>query len=125
MIQAQKIDKVTELLKGKGNPGYARTLIDRQSEWLKKDHPLLGDIEEMSQTMISWKNGSTLQGVPSGADQIRQYHPTVLIVDEAAFMDEFEQSYAAADPVCEKIIAVSSAAAGWFGDISTQALEAA
>jgi hypothetical protein len=73
--------------------------------------------------MISWANGSTLQGVPKGADQIRQYHPTLLIVDEAAHVDDFEASYAAADPVCGQIIAVSSAAPGWFGDIVTQALE--
>jgi hypothetical protein len=124
ILQAQKEDKVVELMKGRGNPGYARTLLERQSPWLRERFPLLGPMEEMSQTMISWANGSTLQGVPKGADQIRLYHPSVLIVDEAAFLDDFEQSYAAADPACEKIIAVSSAAAGWFGDICTQALEA-
>jgi hypothetical protein len=124
IIQGQKIDKVTELIKGKGNPGYARTLIERQTPWLRQRFPLLYDIEEMSQTLLSWQNGSTLQGVPSGADQIRQYHPSVLIVDEAAFLDDFEQSYAAADPVAAQIIAVSSAAAGYFGDVCTQALEA-
>src|SRR5439155_6676954 len=108
-------------IKGKGNPGYARTLIERQTPWLRQRFPLLHDIEEMSQTMLSWKNRSTLQGVPSGADQIRRYHPSVLIVDEAAFLDDFEQSYAAADPVAAQIIAVSSAAAGNFGDVCTQA----
>jgi hypothetical protein len=30
IIQAQKEDKVVELIRGKGNPGYARTLIERQ-----------------------------------------------------------------------------------------------
>jgi len=124
IVQGQKVDKVTELIKGKGNPGYARTLIERQTPWLRQRFPLLYDIEEMSQTMLSWRNGSTLQGVPSGADQIRQYHPSVLIVDEAAFLSDFQESYAAADPVCNQIIAVSSAAAGYFGDMCTQALEA-
>ncbi len=64
---------------------------------------------------MSWKNGSIIQGVPKGADQVRQYHPTVFAVDEAAHVDEFKESYAAADPVCPKIIAVSSAGPGWFG----------
>ena len=59
-----------------------------------------------------------------GADQIRQYHPSVLILDEAAFLSDFEESYAAADPVAAQIIAVSSAAARYFGDVCTQALEA-
>ena len=58
-------------------------------------------------------------GTGGGADQIRQYHPSVLIVDEAAFLDDFEMSYAAADPVAAQIIAVSSAAGSWFGDVCT------
>ena len=123
IVQAQKEDKVAELIKGGGNPGYARTLYDRQPRWLQEKYPLTKRMEDMPATIISWANGSTLQGVPKGADQIRQYHPTLLIVDEAAHLDDFEVSYAAADPVCSQIIAVSSAAPGWFGDIVTQALE--
>ncbi|HEV2491487.1 MAG TPA: hypothetical protein VG204_00280 [Terriglobia bacterium] len=72
--------------------------------------------------MLAWANGSTLHGVPSGADQIRQYHPTVYIADEAAYLDDFEQSYGAAHPVAAQIIAVSSAAPSWFGEICEEAL---
>jgi len=96
---------------------------DRQPGWLREKYSLLKRMEDMPATIISWANGSTLQGVPKGADQIRQYHLTLLIVDEAAHVDDSEASHAAADPVCGQIIAVSSAAPGWFGDVVTQALE--
>jgi len=81
---------------------------------MKQGHPLTKPIEDMPGDLLSWANGSTLQGVPKGADQIRQYHPTVAIFDEAAHLDEFEAAYAAALPVCSRIIAVSSVAPGWF-----------
>ncbi len=114
IVQTQKEDKVVDLIKGAGVPGYARTLYERQDDWLKERNPLTVAIEDQSSTRISWANGSLIQGVPKGADQVRQYHPTLLIVDGAAHLDEFKESYGAADPVCEQIIAVSSAAPGWF-----------
>lgn len=122
MVQTQKEDKVADLICGRGNPGYARTLYEEQEAWLKARCPLTKAIEEMPGTMITWKNGSTLQGVPRGADQIRQYHPTLVIFDEAAHLDEFQESYGAAIPVASQIIAVSSAAPSWFGDVVTEAL---
>ncbi len=125
IVQAQKENKVAELIKGTGNPGYAATLYQRQTEWLKKLHPLLKPIEEMPATMISWSNGSTLRGIPQGADQIRMFHPTLYLVDEAAFIDDFEQSYGAAEAVASQIIAVSSAAPSHFGAVCTQMLEEA
>ncbi len=73
---------------------------------------------------MSWKNGSCIQGIPKGPDQIRQYHPTIFIVDEAAYLDGFKASYDAADPVCPKIIAVSSAGPSWFGEICSPEMRA-
>lgn len=125
IVQAQKEGKVAELIKGTGNPGYAATLHQRQPEWLKKLHPLLKPLAEMPATMISWSNGSTLRGIPQGADQIRMFHPTLYLVDEAAFIDDFEQSYGAALAVAAQIIAVSSAAPSYFGDVCTAILEQA
>ena len=117
IVQSQKQDKANELVKGAGAPGYARTLYEQQSDWLKRRYPLAIRIEDMPADRMTWANGSTLQGVPAGADQIRLYHPTIYLADEAAHMSEFQACYDAAHPVCTQIIAVSSAAPSWFGDI--------
>ena len=99
MIQSQKEDKVMELVCGRGNPGYARTLWEQQDECLRRLCPLAKPIEDMPGNQSAWANGSTFHGVPRGADQVRQFHPTLVIFDEAAHLDEFEEAYAAADPV--------------------------
>jgi len=75
----------------------------------------------MPEDKLIWANGSIIHGIPSGADQIRFYHPTILIVDEAAYVDDFQGSFDAANPVCAQIIAVSSAAPSWFGDVCQEA----
>lgn len=54
----------------------------------------------MPEDKLIWANGSIIHGVPSSADQIRFYHPTILIVDEAAYVDDFQGSFDAANPVC-------------------------
>ena len=98
-------------------PGYARTLYERQPGWLQEAYPLTTpSADDQPAARMSWANGSILQGVPKGADQVRQYHPTLYIADEAAHVDEFKESYAAADPVCMQMIAISSAGPGWFGE---------
>jgi hypothetical protein len=123
IVQAQKEGKVAELIKGTGNLGYAATLYVRQPDWLKQLHPLLKPLEENPATMMSWANGSTLRGLPQGADQIRMFHPNVYIADEAAYIEDFEAAYGAADPVAAQIIAISSAAPSWFGDVCTRIME--
>ena len=65
--------------------------------------------------MLTWENRLQVQAVPGGADQVRQYHPAIFIMDEAAFMTEAAASYDTAHPVASQIIVVSSAGPGWFG----------
>jgi hypothetical protein len=110
VIQTQKDIKAEELV------GYAKTLYENQPEWLRKLHPLKHNSQQ-SKSRLIWANESQVQGVPSGADQVRAYHPTVLILDEASFLPEAQASYETANPVCSQIIMVSSAAPGWFGDM--------
>jgi len=75
--------------------------------------------------LLSWVNGSSIRAVASGADQVRQYHPALFVMDEAAFLSEAAASYDAADPVTTQIIVVSSAASGWFADTVMQVEEEA
>jgi hypothetical protein len=77
----------------------------------------------MAGLVFTWSNGSKIQSVPSGSSQIRQYHPSIVFFDEAAFLDDFIGSYGAAEPVATQIIAVSSAAPGDFGDIVLRVMD--
>lgn len=120
LVQCQKYDKACELVKGTHPPGYARTLYERQPDWLKKAYPLSVRIEDMATDTISWKNESSIKAVGKGADQVRLYHPTLFVIDEAAHVDDAEQSFGAVLPVCPWIIMVSSTAPGWFASITSR-----
>ena len=114
IIQTQKEDKSIELVKGRGVPGYARTLYEGQTDRMKQEFRLTKPMTEMPANEISWANKSVIMGLPCGADQIRSYHPTLVLFDEAAHLDEFEAALANAEAVSAKIIAVSSVAPGPF-----------
>jgi hypothetical protein len=117
IVQAQREGKVIDLVAGKQTAGYARTLYEQQPPFLRGMHPMTKPSEEMPGLELAWENGSRLQGVPKGADQLRQYHPTLVIFDEAAHLDEFQSAYGNADLVSTQVIAVSSAGPSWFGDV--------
>jgi hypothetical protein len=111
VVQTQKETKAIELVE------YCRTLYCNQPTWMQQLHPLRGRLEKQPVNYLKWDNGSQVIGIPSGADQIRSYHPTILVLDEAAHLSECQATYDFATPVCSQIILVSSAAPGWFGDI--------
>lgn len=107
VVQTDSEDKAKQLV------GYAECLYRNQDDFLKQRHPLAG---EASQLSIEWKDGGRVFGIPKGEHKIRMYHPTIYIMDEAAFLPEAQQCYDAAQPVAKQIIAISSAGPGWFGD---------
>lgn len=117
MIQTQKEDKARDLVSGIDVPGYVRTLYEYQEPWMRDLHPTSKPSREMAGLVFTWRNGSRIQGIPSGPEQIRQYHPQIVFFDEAAFLDDFLGSFGAAQPVASQIIAVSSAAPSAFGDM--------
>lgn len=123
IIQSEREAKSVDLVVGRGIPGYARVLWERQDEFLKRLHPLTKDIDKMPEDLLSWRNGSSIRGVPSGAQQVREYHPALFIMDEAAFLTEAAASYDTAEPVCSQIFVVSSAGPSWFGDVVQSILE--
>jgi hypothetical protein len=111
VVQTDSEDKAKQLV------GYAECLYRNQEPFLKKLHPLAS---EASQLSIEWADGGRVFGIPKGEHKIRMYHPTIYIMDEAAFLPEAQQCYDAALPVAKQIIAVSSAGPGWFGDECSQ-----
>jgi hypothetical protein len=120
LVQSQKLDKSSELVKGTEPPGYAYTLYSRQEQWLKDRFPLAMRPADLPADNLVWKNGSEIKALGKGADQIRLYHPTIVMMDEAGFMDEAEASFGAATPVAKQILVVSSASPGWFGTICSE-----
>jgi hypothetical protein len=117
IVQSAKHDKSKDLVSGEGRPGYVRTLWEQQDEFLRILHPLQKDSADMPADRFTWANGSQVMAFPAGAEQIRQYHPQIFVMDEAAFLPEAEESWDAAHPVTGQIIAVSSAGPSWFGDM--------
>lgn len=107
IVQTDSEEKAKQLC------GYAGCLYRYQDEWLKRRYPLEG---EASALKLGWVSGGRIFGIPKGQNKIRMYHPTIYIMDEAAFLPEAEQCYNAAHPVAKQIIAISSAGPGWFGD---------
>lgn len=107
IVQTDSEEKATELV------GYANCLYRYQPDWLKARHPLNGQASTLN---IEWQSGGRVHGIPKGVNKIRLFHPTIYIMDEAAFLPEAEQCYNAAQPVAKQIIAISSAGPGWFGD---------
>jgi hypothetical protein len=77
----------------------------------------------MPADLLSWKSGSSIRAVASGSAQVRQYHPAIWIMDEAAFLPEAAASYDAAEPVSSQIFVISTAGPSWFGDICQSIME--
>jgi hypothetical protein len=106
IVQTGSLGKVVDLI------GYASQLYRNQADSLKLRHPLANE----TQTELRWADGGRVRAIPSGESQIRLYHPSIYILDEAAFLAECEACYNTAHPVARQIIAISSAGPGWFGD---------
>lgn len=111
IVQTDSEDKAMELV------GYSECLYRQQPDWLKVRHPLKRDASTLE---VQWADGGRVLGIPKGVNKIRIYHPTIYIMDEAAFLPEAQQCYDAAQPVAKQIIAISSAGPGWFGDECSQ-----
>jgi hypothetical protein len=63
------------------------------------------------------KQKSEILGLPQGADQIRQWHPTGVLSDETAFQQEAGATFAAIKPAIMmggRFTAISSANPSWF-----------
>jgi len=106
VCQTDSEDKAAELIE------YCRQLYDNQEPWLKARFPLKG----RSTFELQWEDGGRVMTIPKGVNKIRMFHPTRYVMDEAAFLPEAQQCYDAAHPVCQQIIAISSAGPGWFGN---------
>jgi hypothetical protein len=111
LFQTQKEKKAAQLVK------YAKTLYVRQDRFLQDAYPLTKPIDQQPALELHFANGSSIIGIPGGADQIRSYHPWGYLNDESSFQPEAGECYnEALSAVKGKIIFNSSAGPGWYAD---------
>jgi len=107
ILQTSKEEKARRLCE------YATILYRNQPDWLRQRHPLK---REPTALALEWEDGGRLFGIPGGDDQIRMFHPTLVIFDEIGFMADAGQCWNVAHPVSQQMIGVSSAGPGWMAD---------
>jgi hypothetical protein len=100
-----------------------------QPAFLKRQHKVEFAATTTKSGLLSIPSlGSEIIGLPRGADQIRQYHPSGVFSDEAAFQIEAGAMYQAIRPSIMnggRYTAVSSANPGWFQMAAQDRLEEA
>jgi hypothetical protein len=106
VIQTMNEDKALHLI------DYASQLLRYQEPGLSRLHP----IKKQNVSSIVWEHGGAVDAIAGGADAIRSFHPSLYIMDEAAHIPEGEESLNAVIPSQARIISISTASAGWFGD---------
>lgn len=116
------------------NATKTRDLVDRayilynnQPSWLKSVHKAtIAEGGNRAGILKVPSLQSEIIGFPAGADKIRQYHPSGVLSDEAAFNPNASESFAAIKPAISgggRYTRISSASPGWFHAICRDALE--
>ena len=111
LFQTQTEKKAIQLVE------YAKCLYRRQSAELRATFPLRKSIDDQPALELHFANGSSIVGIPGGANQIRSYHPYAYLNDESSFQPDAGSCYnEALSAVKGKIIFNSSSGPGWFAD---------
>jgi len=107
-IQSQrKEDAEYQILRAKKSYNYLAAEIRESS-------PLTKSTDRQPNDSLHFANGSHIIGLPAGGDVIRSKVPTILLSDEAAFQDDFDDVLKAAKACVKLHIAVSSPNPGTF-----------
>ena len=103
---------------------YAWTLYLQQDERLKRIFPLERPRDRQSYKQLELKEGGLLVALPGkDPDKIRSEHPTLLVMDEAAFIENGAEAYdIAISSRVPRVLVISSAAPGWFRSITKHAV---
>ena len=104
---------------------YAWILWENQDDELKKLWPLDRPREKQSFNVLELKNASSAIALPGkDVDKIRSEHPTIVIFDEAAFIERFGRALDNALATrALKIMAVTSAEPGDFREYTRDAVD--
>lgn len=96
---------------------YARILWEQSIPELKDRWQPYKGKDPWSQPYNGFRmdNGSWCLGIVGNPDKIRSQHPTIVVLDEAAYITRGEESFNVAQATrCHHIVALSSANPGWF-----------
>jgi hypothetical protein len=96
---------------------YAKVLWEQSPEYCRSAWPLRKPMDQMPLSALYLQNDSRLTALPGDPNKARSEHPTIGVIDEAAFIpsDATYNVLQAASPM--KLICLSSAETGWFEDI--------
>lgn len=121
LFQSENAQKTNELVQ------RSHGIWKNQPSWLKAVAPArFGEGVSKAGKFTVESLGSEIWGLPQGADKIRQFHPTAVFSDEAAFNPEAAETYAAIRPAIQgggQYCATSSANAGWFQRLCEDSLD--
>lgn len=116
LFQSETSQKTRDLVK------RAFTIYRNQPRWLQQVHKAVSAEGQNRSGIISVDSlQSEIIGLPQGISQVRQYHPSGVFSDEAAFNPEAGESFAAIKPSIQnggRYTAISSANPGWFHRIA-------
>jgi hypothetical protein len=91
---------------------------ENQPAFLKNVQPAIYNVGQTRSGILDVPGlKSNIFGFPAGADQVRQFHPSGVFQDEAAFQPKAQDSFMAVKPAIQaggRFTAVSSANPGWF-----------
>lgn len=97
------------------NVEYAKELWRNSIPELQDRWKLFRPVEKQAEYMLSVANGSWMKAITGEPSKVRSEHPTIVILDEAAHMEQGEESFNVA-MACKSphVICLSSASPGWF-----------
>jgi hypothetical protein len=102
---------------------YAWTLWDQQDDILKALYPVVRPKDRQSFDRLELARGGSIVALPGkDPNKIRGEHPSILLMDEAAFIENGAEAFdVAISSRVPKVIVVSSQAPSWFYDITKTA----
>jgi len=108
---------------------------EKSDELVKRSEFILKYIPDDKMLKPKWKSSfcylefpglnSSIQGVPMGADQLRQYTASAIMADEFAFWSKARDTYMSAIPTIQgggRFTAISSPQVGFFKDLAFDAV---
>ena len=120
IFQSEDASKTLELVK------RAKFIFDNQPKFLRYPHKAqFAAGQNRSGSLVIPSLESEILGFPQGPDQIRQYHPSGVFQDEAAYQEHAGDAFASIKPAIQnggRFTAVSSANPGWFYLVATDRL---
>lgn len=102
---------------------YAKVLYGHQNAPFPEIFPLKRPMERQNTTTLEFADGGKLIALPGkDPDKIRSEHPSILVIDEACFIENGGEAFdIAISSRVPKVLVISSAAPSWFRRLTKDA----